>query len=79
MLPIQTFASDSVAYKTETLSGEGEVIETQTAYIPIGLFGQGMDLMNPEDLYITSNNEVYIADSGNQVVFRLADNGWGGG
>ncbi|KMK74821.1 hypothetical protein AB990_19610 [Alkalihalobacillus pseudalcaliphilus] len=75
LLPIQTFASDSVAYKTETLSGEGEVIETQTAYIPIGLFGQGMDLMNPEDLYITSNNEVYIADSGNQVVFRLADNG----
>ena len=33
LLPIQTFASDSVAYKTETLSGEGEVIETQTAYI----------------------------------------------
>ncbi|WP_413379446.1 YIP1 family protein [Alkalihalobacillus sp. 1P02AB] len=75
LFPLQSLAADSVSYKTETLSADGEVIETQTAYIPIGLFGQDVELLNPEDLFIDEMNEVYIADSGTQVVTRMSDNG----
>ncbi|CAG9620786.1 YIP1 family protein [Sutcliffiella rhizosphaerae] len=73
--PMQSFASLSVPYKTQTISTEGDNIETQTAYIPVGLFGSTSAIVNPEDIYIDNNNHVYVADSGTKTVTKFDENG----
>lgn len=75
LLPIHSSASVSVPYKTETLTADGNVIETQTAYVPIGLFANGSNVMNPEDVYIDNRGHVYIADSGTQTVTEFDSEG----
>ncbi|MEH7237039.1 hypothetical protein V7097_12745, partial [Bacillus sp. JJ1562] len=75
MVPIQSFASDSVSFKTETLTADGKVIETQSAYTPIGLFGKGIEIINPEDIFINSNNHIFIVDSGTKWVTEFDEDG----
>lgn len=76
LFPLPTFASASVSYQTQTLSADGRLIETQTAYQPIGLFAPNSHLVNPEDIYIDQYDQVYIADAGSKkvAVFDLAGN-----
>ncbi|MBM7553185.1 YIP1 family protein [Thalassobacillus pellis] len=75
LFPELSSASVSVPYETETLTADGNVIETQTAYVPIGLFAKGENILNPEDIYIDENNNVYIADSGTKTVTKFDENG----
>src|SRR5690625_2993084 len=75
LFPTHSSASVSVPYKTETLTADGNVIETQTAYVPIGLFAKEVDIANPEDIYIDEDNDIYIADSGTQTVTKFDDSG----
>ncbi|WP_078379041.1 SMP-30/gluconolactonase/LRE family protein [Sutcliffiella halmapala] len=75
LFPAQSSASLSVPYKTETLSSDWDIIETQTAYIPVGLFGSNSEIVNPEDIYIDENNNVYVADSGTKKVTKFDENG----
>lgn len=75
LFPAQSSASLSVPYKTETVSSEGDIIETQTAYIPVSLFGSNSEIVNPEDVYIDENNNVYVADSGTKKVTKFDENG----
>lgn len=73
--PLQSFAALSVPYKTETISTEWDIVETQTAYIPVGLFGSTSEIVSPEDVYIDQNNDVYVADSGTKKVTKFDENG----
>jgi len=73
--PINAAASASVPYKTETLTAEGEVIETQTAYVPIGLFGLEANIEKPEDIFIDQNNNVYVVDSATTTVTKFDNSG----
>jgi tetratricopeptide (TPR) repeat protein len=73
--PIQIKAQESVAYKTETLTSTGETVETQSAYLPIGLFGNHYSFETPEDIFIDDNDDVYVADSGTKEVIKFTPQG----
>lgn len=62
----QTNISAEVPYKTFTVDGNGDMTETQTAYLPEGRIVQFGELMlnQPEDMKIYQN-KMYIADTGN--------------
>lgn len=63
--PLDVYAQD--AYKTYTISVDGEPIETQTAYEGIGVISDPA-IQQPEDLYIDEQNHIYIADSGTKQI-----------
>ncbi len=65
-----SFASSGVPYQTYTLGEYGRVIPTQTAYLPVGVYGSELSLNNPQDIYY-SNEKFYIADTGNKRILVL--------
>ncbi|RNA68430.1 YIP1 family protein [Alteribacter keqinensis] len=75
LLPAHSSASVSVPYKTETLSADGEIIETQTAYVPLGIFQNDIDIVSPEDLFIDEDDHIFVADSGTQTVVKFDQQG----
>ncbi len=75
LFPIHSSAAGSVPYKTETLSADGNVIETQTAYVPIGIFENDAEIVSPEHVFIDENDYIYIADSGTQSVTKFDEQG----
>ncbi|GGF27265.1 hypothetical protein GCM10010954_27900 [Halobacillus andaensis] len=75
LFPALSSASVSVPYQTETLTADGNVIETQTAYAPIGLFAKGTEMINPEDIYINQQDQIYMADSGTSTVTKFDEEG----
>ncbi|WP_431801154.1 YIP1 family protein [Halobacillus andaensis] len=75
LFPALSSASVSVPYDTETLTADGNDIETQTAYTPIGLFAKETEIVNPEDIYIDGEGSIYIADSGTQRVTKFDEEG----
>lgn len=60
----------SAPYDTYTTGPNGRRIKTQTAYEPAGVVNQGLNLLNPEDLYI-KDDLIYIADTGNKRIVKL--------
>lgn len=68
ILSLQSIASASVPYTTETLSPDGNLIETQTAFKPLGQFLQDAEIGTPEDIFTDKKGTVYIADSANRQV-----------
>lgn len=63
-------ASAETPYRTYTMDGWGRVLETQTAYLPnetIIKFGEEF-LSSPNDLFITDDGEIYVADTGNSRI-----------
>ena len=60
-------ASAETPYKTYTVDGYGRTEETQAAYIAkstvIGFGNQSMK--NPNDLFVTKDGTLYVADTGN--------------
>lgn len=56
-----------IPYQTYTLNAQNEKIPTQTAYIPVGVFGSDLGLNKPEDIYLY-NDLFYIADAGNKRI-----------
>ncbi|MEH6993544.1 YIP1 family protein [Neobacillus drentensis] len=75
MLPLQSIAFASAPYKTETLSSDGGLIETQTAFTPLGEFLSGEEVVNPEDIYSDADGYIYVADSGTKKVIIADENG----
>ncbi|WP_370295782.1 YIP1 family protein [Rossellomorea marisflavi] len=75
LFPLQASAAGSVPYKTETMSADGNVIETQTAYMPIGLFADNSDIVKPEDIFIDKKNHVYIADAEAKKILVFDESG----
>ncbi|WBL14660.1 YIP1 family protein [Sutcliffiella sp. NC1] len=75
LFPILSSAASSVPYKTETLSADGNVIETQTAYVPIGIFENDAEIVSPEHVFIDDHDYIYIADSGTQLVTKFDEQG----
>ncbi|KIY23521.1 YIP1 family protein [Mesobacillus subterraneus] len=65
---LQSNAFASAPYITETLSPDGNLIETQTAFKPLGQFLQNAEIVAPEDIYADKKGRIYIADSGNKQV-----------
>ena len=62
--------SAETPYRTYTMDGWGRVLETQTAYLPnetIIKFGEEF-LNSPNDLFITDDGEIYVADTGNSRI-----------
>ncbi|KZE64172.1 hypothetical protein AWM68_13785 [Fictibacillus phosphorivorans] len=75
LVPISTIASASVPYKTETLSADGQTIETQTAYTPVGTLLPNFEIMNPEDIFADAKGNLYVVDSGAKKVVMADKNG----
>ncbi len=62
--------SAETPYKTYTEDGYGRIQETQTAYLAyetIVKFGESF-FDNPNDMYVTDDGEIYVADTGNSRV-----------
>lgn len=68
ILSMQSHASASVPYTTETLSPDGTFIETQTAFKPLGQFIHDAEITAPEDIFADRQGTIYIADSGTKQV-----------
>ena len=68
LFPILSVASASVPYKTMTLSADGTLIETQTAYEPLGRLFSNIEIESPEDIFIDEKGTLYIVDSGTKKV-----------
>lgn len=75
LVPISSIASASVPYQTETLSADGQTIETQTAYTPVGTLLPEVEIMNPEDIFSDTKGNLYIADSGAKKILVADKNG----
>jgi tetratricopeptide (TPR) repeat protein len=59
--------SAETPYKTYTEDGYGRIQETQTAYLAyetLVKFGESF-FENPNDMYVTEDGEIYVADTGN--------------
>lgn len=57
-------------YKTYTIDGYGSIQETQTAYLAaetITKFGDEQ-LSGPSDMFVTTDGEIYVADTGNSRI-----------
>ncbi|MBH0161758.1 YIP1 family protein [Fictibacillus sp. 26RED30] len=75
LVPISSIASASVPYQTETLSADGQTIETQTAYTPVGTLLPDVEITNPEDIFSDPKGNLYIADSGAKRILVADKNG----
>ncbi|MDM5315011.1 YIP1 family protein [Fictibacillus sp. b24] len=75
LVPISSIASASVPYQTETLSADGQTIETQTAYTPVGTLLPDVEIMSPEDIFSDTKGNLYIADSGAKKILVADKNG----
>lgn len=72
MFPTNIFATD--AYKTYTISIDGQEIETQTAYEASTILTND-NLQRPENVYIADNNYMYVADSGSKEIVVFDESG----
>ncbi|MBP1988605.1 YIP1 family protein [Paenibacillus eucommiae] len=61
-----------VPYGTTSMNAKGEWIETPHAYIPDQIW---RGFKGAEDLFLTNNDDVYVADSGNNRIVQLDENG----
>ena len=72
--PIQSSQSTSgIPYNTYTLGEYNRLVQTQTAYIPVGAV-TNLSLNNPQDIY-QKDDFIYIADTGNKRVLKIALDG----
>lgn len=61
-------------YVTRTINRFGEWVETQEAYEPVAViksFGDGDTFNKPKDLFITEDDTIFIADTGNKRIVVL--------
>jgi hypothetical protein len=58
-------------YNTWALGPGGEPVMTQDAYTPIDAVE--LDVSGPEDMFITPDGSIYIADTGNGRILKLQD------
>ncbi|MCU9612678.1 YIP1 family protein [Caldibacillus lycopersici] len=75
LFPFSKDASAAAPYLTGTLSADGYLIETQTAYEPLGNLFPYTEIVNPEDIFIDNNGSIYVVDSGAKRVLVSKENG----
>lgn len=63
--------SAQIPYKTETLGPNNELVETQTAYEPSKVIK--IPTLNPEDIHLTEDDALYVADTGNGRILVIKD------
>ncbi|MGF7031751.1 sugar lactone lactonase YvrE [Paenibacillus mucilaginosus] len=82
-------AQAEVKYPTFTKDSYGNLIWLQPAYYPMGVLGGDLTapegngstaripspMRNPKDIFIDANNEVYIADTGNNRIVHMTEQG----
>lgn len=87
LLPSSVHAE--VKYSTYTKDSYGQLIWLQPAYFPEDVIGEDLvssdpqspavkissPMKNPKDIFIDGNNEVYIADTGNNRIVHMTDKG----
>ncbi|NLG82895.1 MAG: hypothetical protein GX490_10345 [Bacilli bacterium] len=64
-------------YVTRTINRFGEWVETQEAYEPVAViksFGDGDTFNKPKDLFITDDDTIFVADTGNKRIVVLNNN-----
>lgn len=67
--PVRSSQSTTgIPYTTYTLGEYNRLVQTQTAYIPVGTLSVGLN--NPQDIY-QKDNHLYIADTGNKRILKL--------
>ncbi len=70
-------AQAATPYPTYTLGGDGELVETQTAYDPVRTMIRFGDetLKSPQDLRMGPDGNLYIADNGNKRILVVDKQG----
>ncbi|TDL33120.1 DUF1282 domain-containing protein [Jeotgalibacillus sp. S-D1] len=71
---VETYAS-SIPYPTVTYEDDGTETQTQTTFLPLGQFQKDNSLINPEDLFIDAEDQVYVVDSGTKSVIQYSPSG----
>lgn len=69
LIPSSQLASASAPYITYTLSADGDLIPTQTAYEPLGYLFQYIEFDSIEDIFIDDKGYIYVVDSGTKKVY----------
>ncbi len=64
----------SAPYDTWTIGPDGGFVLTQTAYEPAGILMMSTTMSQPRDIYI-KDDIIYVADTGNQRILRVALDG----
>ncbi len=77
LLVLSTSQADAVMYKSYIYDGWGLDVPTPHPYLPVQVI-HGKDLgltalNNPQDLFVASDNTLYIVDSGNNRIIRTDD------
>src|SRR5690606_5594319 len=75
LFPFLSVASAVAPYDTMTIAPDGEIVNTQTAYEPLGLLLADEEIVNPEDIYIDDNGIMYVVDSGTKKVIVFNQQG----
>ncbi|XEC96122.1 YIP1 family protein [Paenibacillus tarimensis] len=87
LLPATAYAG--VKYNTYTKDSRGNLIWLQPAYFPTGVLGQNLyetdpdnpdmkissPMRNPKDIFVGANNEIYVADTGNNRIVHMTRTG----
>src|SRR3989339_628983 len=69
-----TVSANGVPYATFTYSSsQGRIVPTQDAYLPLSMSYNlgGETLLNPEDITIDKEDNVYVADFGNKKAYQF--------
>ncbi|UUZ96497.1 NHL repeat-containing protein [Paenibacillus sp. P25] len=83
------FSSAAVKYSTFTKDSYSNLVWLQPAYYPIGVIGEDLyaadpgnpqaktksPMKNPKDIFVDPKGEIYIADTGNNRVVHMTDQG----
>ncbi|MHC0037720.1 YIP1 family protein [Pseudoneobacillus sp. C159] len=75
IIPFQSLTFASVPYKTGTLSADWGLVETQTAFAPLGVFLADEEIVSPEDIFAATNGNIYVVDSATKKVIVANENG----
>lgn len=87
MLTFSPTVKAETPYDTYSVNGFGQTVFTQPAYEPVDVLGQDIYIENdegelvhspmsqPKDLFIANNDNIYIADSGNNRILHLESDG----
>lgn len=70
---INNTTNNGIPYQTYTLGTNG-LIPTQTAYIPVGIIGDDLNITKADDFYFY-NNYIYIANTANKTIQQITTNG----
>lgn len=80
LFPAGATAESALPYRTYYKDGYGQLVETQAAYIPGDIIGRfdgsaSIGLNQPKDLFVDERDHIYIADTNNNRIVHLDEQG----